>query len=141
MSNTITLSTDMKTLYLIDDERAIPFDLTGKGAIIGTLGGQVTVISSTASKTLASKVTGKEDRKEFPIKNSQWTVNFNEEFGVMHVIGAVDVDSFISRPIDGGKCSKVGYDLERQIVSIRRKGDALEVRSMVKKMVVEDKES
>ena len=140
MSNTITLSTDMNTLYLIDDERAIPFDLTGKGAIIGTLGGQVTVISATSSKTLASKVTGKEQRKEFPIKNNQWTVNYNEEYGVMHVIGVFEIDSFISNPVDGGKCNKVGYELEKQIVTIRRVGDSLEVRSMVKKVVSNDKE-
>ncbi|MEM0991491.1 MAG: hypothetical protein AAF806_18580 [Bacteroidota bacterium] len=141
MSNTITLSTDMKTLYLIDDERAIPFDLTGKGAIIGTLGGQVTVISASSGKQLASKVTGKENRKEFPIKNNQWTVNFNEEFGVMHVVGVVEVDVFISNPINGGKCSKVGYDLEKQIVSIRRIGDTLEVKSMVKKTLADDKDA
>lgn len=129
MSNSITLSTDMNTLYLIDDERAIPFDLTGKGAIIGTLGGQVSVISASSSKELASKVTNKESRKEFPLKNSQWTVNYNEQYALMHVVGALDEDAWIANPADGSKCGVFTYNLEKEIVGIRRVGDTLEVRS------------
>ncbi|MEM1324472.1 MAG: hypothetical protein AAGI23_00880 [Bacteroidota bacterium] len=129
MSNTITLSTDMSTLYLIDDERAIPFDLTGKGAVIGTLGGQVSVVSASTSKTPFSSDKGNVTRKEFPTKNNQWTVNFNEPNLAFHVIGVVDIDGFKPGPRQAD-CAKVGYDLNSQIVSMRKIGDTLEILSM-----------
>jgi hypothetical protein len=139
MSNTITLSTDMSTLYLIDDERAIPFDLTGKGAVIGTVGGQISVVSASTSKTPFSADKSNVTRKEFPIKNNQWTVNFNEENVAMHVVGVVDIDLTIANPTKETECAKVGYDLTSQLVSMRKTGNVLEVLSMP--ILVSDKDS
>ncbi|PHN07698.1 hypothetical protein [Flavilitoribacter nigricans] len=46
-TNSITLSPDMSTLYLIDNNRAIPFDLNNKnGIVVGTLDGQLTVATA-----------------------------------------------------------------------------------------------
>lgn len=129
MDNTITLSTDMNTLYLIDDERAIPFDLTGKGAVIGALGGQVSVVSASTSKTPFTGDKNNVTRKEFPTKNNQWTVNFNEANVAFHVVGIADVDSFRANP-EEADCVKTGYDLAKEIVSMRKIGDVLEVLSM-----------
>ena len=47
MTNTITLSSDMLQLYLIDRGRAIEYQLnTNNGVLIGMLMGQVTVVSA-----------------------------------------------------------------------------------------------
>ncbi len=46
MLNTITLSTDLRTLYLIDDGRLIAYNLEkAQGVVIGTLDGQLAVVS------------------------------------------------------------------------------------------------
>jgi len=136
MSNTITLSTDMNTLYLIDDERAIPFDLTGKGAVIGTLGGQVSVVSASSGKKSFLAGKGQETRKEFPIKSNQWTVNYNEDNVALHVVGAIDLDSFSPNPSKEPSCAKSGYDLSKELVTMRRVGGILEVTSTPIKTVV-----
>ena len=141
MSNTITLSTDMNTLYLIDDERAIPFDLTGKGAVIGTLGGQVSVVSASSGKQTLLAGKGTTTRKEFPIKDNQWTVNYNEEHVAMHVVGVTDVDIFTPNPSKEAECAKAGYDLSRELVTIRRVGGILEVTSMPIKTAIKGDEA
>ena len=48
MVNTITLSTDMTTLYLIEgNNRVIPYSLHAIGGVyIGLIGGQLTVVSA-----------------------------------------------------------------------------------------------
>jgi hypothetical protein len=47
MVNTITFSTDMNKLYLVDAGRAIEFDLTKEnGVLVGTLRGQITVATA-----------------------------------------------------------------------------------------------
>lgn len=140
MSNTITLSTDMNTLYLIDDERAIPFDLTGKGAVIGTLGGQVSVISASSGKQTLLTGKGTTTRKEFPIKDNQWTVNYNEDNVAMHVVGVVDIELFSANPNKESTCAKGGYDLSRELVTIRRVGGILEVTSTPIKTAVKEDE-
>lgn len=47
MVNTITFSSDMEKLFLVDNGRAIEFDLaTNNGVLVGTLRGQITVATA-----------------------------------------------------------------------------------------------
>lgn len=127
MTNTITLSSDMNTLYLIDDERAIPFDLTnGKGVVIGILKDQITVATASDTNKATELNKTSEERIEIPVKGNQWTVTYNEPNQLMHVIGAVDIDAFtITRKEPS--CKPIPLDLKTKIVSLKRTGDILEL--------------
>lgn len=121
MLNSIVLSSDMETLYLIDNGRAIEFPLSEKGLLIGMLNGQLSV--ATAMKTSIS-ITGDEDvipdpeipedplrpKKLVPqailpaptplfpmnlkveVQMSQWALSFNPQKGYLFAIGATDID-------------------------------------------------
>lgn len=120
----------MNTLYLIDDERAIPFDLTnGKGALIGTLAGQVTVITASTGGKTPDRIKMTEERKQIPTKGNQWTITYNEEEELMHVIGVVDIDGWRADGVEPA-CKRVLFDLRDRIVSIRKVGNSLELVSM-----------
>jgi len=127
MTNTITLSSDMTTLYLIDDERVIPFDLTnGKGVLIGVLKGQITVVTPNSTNKTTETIKAGEDRIEIPVKGSQWTVTYNQPNELMHVVGAVDIDVYtITRKEP--TCKPILFDLKNKIVNLKRVGDILEV--------------
>ncbi|NJL75469.1 MAG: hypothetical protein HC892_11005 [Saprospiraceae bacterium] len=127
MTNTITLSSDMNTLYLIDDERVIPFDLTNsKGVLIGVLKGQITVATADGITKVTEATKATEDRIEIPVKGNQWTVTYNQPNELMHVIGAVDIDAFtITRKEP--TCKSILFDLKSKIVNLKRIGDTLEV--------------
>lgn len=133
MSNTITLSTDMNTLYLIDDERAIPFDLNnGKGVLIGTMLGQVTVVTANGKLEQEAVIKKLDSTKNnLPVKGNQWTVMYNEEVQAMYVIGALDIESGIQEP-NSTPCKKLLYNLGKQVVSIRREGNNLAVAGFPK---------
>lgn len=117
--NSITLSPDLSTLFLIDNGRAIPFDLNHKnGIVIGTLDGQLTV--ATALPNILTPLPDKEGEdpelpnphKKEPIfvddsierlaarprllrlsaVKSQWTLMFIKEKAVISIIGASDID-------------------------------------------------
>ncbi len=133
MPNTITLSTDMNTLYLIDDERAIPFDLTnGKGALIGTLAGQVTVITANSGGKMPESIKMTEERKSIPIKGNQWTITYNGDAELMHVVGVVDIDGWRQEGKEPA-CKTVLFDLRDKILSIRKVGNSLDLVSMKQK--------
>lgn len=146
MVNTITLSTDMKTLYLIDDGRAIAFDLTNpKGVFIGVLKNQLTVATGTrvpgpsephpvgdaiplpaANTLMATEATSAasvaSDTIKIPITpTSQWSVTFHEEEQVMAIIGITDIDSSLpSEPVERS-CKNVVIRLkDKASVGLRR---------------------
>jgi len=126
MANTITLSTDMRTLYLIDDDRAIPYNLeTSEGVLIGTLAGQVTVISGKgATPTLERRLTNAA-KKEIPLKDSQWTVTYNPTAETMFIIGAVEIEASIAVDKEPA-CKSATLNLLGRVLNIRKKGDMLE---------------
>jgi len=126
MTNTITLSTDMRTLYLIDDDRAIPFDLeNSSGVLVGTMAGQVTVISGKGAERTLERRLADAARKELPLKDSQWTVNYNPDAQTMFIIGAVEIDASIAVDKEV-PCKIATLNLLGRVVNIRRKGDMLE---------------
>lgn len=124
-SNSITLSTDMNTLYLIDDERAIPFDLTSRGATVGVIAGEVSVVTARPTgKIVESKLL---DRKDVPVVGNQWTVMYNNDNKLFHVVGALDIE--LTR-IEIGKESKsksMMFDLSRTTVTIRRAKESITI--------------
>lgn len=135
MVNTITLSSDMETLYLIDNGRAIAFPLDLKdGVLIGTLKGQITVATGfrapdeedSSGSADASGGTRKRTLK-LPVKsNSQWTATYNRKHEVLAFIGATEIDFGITEeePI---KSQIFVYDLKTKVVNMRRTGNALEI--------------
>lgn len=131
MANTITLSSDMNTLYLIDDERAIPFDLTsGNGVLIGTLLGQVTVATAIVDpKGTASNSSAKNKEKTLEIKGNQWTVMYNPDNQLFHTIGEVEIDFFVTSGQEP-KTESLTIDLKTQIVQITRLSDKLVIKTI-----------
>lgn len=123
MVNTLTLSSDMETLYLIDNDRAIPFPLTNiRGILIGTLKGQISVVS-------AVKAPQNTDIDAKPLKlsiaNNQWTLFYNEEHSVLAVIGATDIDTSLAENTEI-KTQIHTFKIEERVVHLKKKGDQLE---------------
>ena len=130
MVNTITLSTDMKTLYLIDDERAIPFDLTkGNGVLVGTLFGQITVATAISSKGTPGGKGTKMNEKTLELKGSQWTLMYNSPNELLHVIGEVEIEFF--RPTGKEpRCEDLTIDIKNEIINIKRVGESIQISTV-----------
>lgn len=108
--NTITLSPDMSTLYLIDSGRAFPFPLQSKtGVVIGLLDGQLSVVTALPDISIPTEPgppTPPTD-DDGPIKRIasrplrlstityRWTVIFFPDKGVLSIVGATDIDASI----------------------------------------------
>lgn len=147
MVNTITLSTDMTTLYLIEgNNRVIPYSLHAIGGVyIGLIGGQLTVVSALepmpdpgTKPILAAtnrSITATEEPEGRPIrrvksvkldtKRAQWSALFVRQNLGLVLIGATDID--VSRPGESDDLEAEGYvfDLREGYVNIRKAGDSL----------------
>ncbi|MCO6479222.1 MAG: hypothetical protein J5I94_21485 [Phaeodactylibacter sp.] len=148
MVNSITLSTDMNTLYLIDDGRALPFPLQkDKMVLVGLLKGQVTVATSLAPDEMADLPEGVSEGStsgallrgggqevKAPVNpKSQWTVFFNNNQQIMALIGAVEIDPGLApENPETTKPSIFLFDLSEVVVGIRRIGNALLVTPLRK---------
>jgi hypothetical protein len=88
-ANTVALSSDMESLYVIDSGKLLEFSLTNpNGVLIGTLKGQV--IAATADKLPAdAEILNK---IVLPLKGAQWTTFYHRPAQTLHVIGATDID-------------------------------------------------
>jgi hypothetical protein len=137
MLNSITLSTDMKTLYLIDNGRAIPYDLTvPQGIMVGLLGDQLVVATGvteledgggdepTGDKPGTDKITVKADAK------SQFAFSYNKENRAFGIIGTGDVVIHLQTP-ETGSCFNKYFSLSnRGIVKISYTEDQLTVEKL-----------
>ena len=145
MVNTITLSSDMKSLYLIDNGRAIEFNLTSsKGILVGTLNGQLTVAtaadgSATDDKSEATAPPNNGDnngRKGIKVatKNSQWTATYYATTQSLFFIGAIeiDLDEPNARGEDDPKPKAFGFNLKENVINIRRIGNAIGIEVLPK---------
>jgi hypothetical protein len=136
MLNSISLSSDMKTLYLIDNGRAIPFDLTvPEGVLVGLLRDQLVVATGTTLPapqevplpTAEGVIEGAEVARTLPVEktytfkageNSQYTVSYNGKNKALSIIGVDDVVIHLEAPEDG-RCSEQMFDLDnRKVVRI-----------------------
>lgn len=146
MVNSITLSSDMTTLYLIDDGRAISFKLQkDKMILVGLLKGQITVATSLApdekleameSGTADASTSGTllrvgEAAKSGTVKvaveaNAQWTVAFNRGTRSMALIGAVEINpGLASEDPDPLRPKGFLFNLSEVVVGINRVENAL----------------
>ncbi|MCB0558401.1 MAG: hypothetical protein H6573_24310 [Lewinellaceae bacterium] len=148
MVNSITLSSDMSTLYLIDNGRAISFPLgKEKMILVGLIKGQVTVATSLApGEKVDEPAPGPENPDplssgellrggsgggvgvvKVPVTpKSQWTLFFNPGQQVMALIGAVEIDPGLNpdkpEPID---TDIFLFNLNDLVVGINLIGNAL----------------
>ena len=142
MVNTITLSSDMETLYLIDNGRAIEFDLSSsKGILVGTLNGQLTVATAPNGSSDGNDDSGMETATAPPtsgggtgsrgsvkvsVKNSQWTATYYIKSQSLYFIGATEID--IGEPAARGDepTPKVfAFNLRENVINIFRIGNAI----------------
>lgn len=148
MLNTITLSTDLSKLYLIDNGKLVTFSLdTPNGLTIGLLEGQLAVVTkqdppsgssgpvagptvedegaliSVGSRTAAAK---KKDLRFELEERNQYSVTFNSANQAMGIIGATDIISTITvpdnPPTEGpeGQCTLHLFDLSTQNVTLKK---------------------
>lgn len=147
MLNTITLSSDLETLYLIDNNRAIEFPLNSKeGILVGTLNGQITVVSAIAPPkeeddepigdgendlaspvgTLAKAKGGVLNPKSVTVsaKKGQYTTFFNGKLKIMCLIGFGDIDISITESEELEPQFFI-FDLNDRVVNIRKKENSI----------------
>ncbi len=150
MINTISFSSDMECLYLIDNGRAIDFKLSGgQGVLIGTLKGQITVATAHAKPeetSPASLVKPSENpvtpadstvkkaidtkRIKLSTENAQWQLFYTQKHQTIFVIGASEIDSSLM----GGRnprpkifSFKISDD---NVIYMRRESNVIELQAM-----------
>lgn len=143
MINNITFSTEMDTLYLIDDGRAIGFPLDNeKGILIGTLKGQLTVATNFQAPPLANQFasiaegrqsfTKGPDKREIklPTDLTVWSTVFHKEHRILSFVGATEVEIRVRGEEADYKPELVFFDVESNVLHIQRKQNAIIVKSM-----------
>ena len=155
MLNTITLSSDLETLYLIDNNRAIEFPLNSKkGILIGSLNGQITVVSAINPPkeeddapigdgdgnlqnpvgTLTKSKGGVLNPKTVIIspKKDQFTNFYNGKNQVLGLIGIVDIDASIAEP-ESSEPLLFMYDLNDSVINVRKVGNSVVFKRTTRK--------
>lgn len=114
--NSITLSPDLSTLYLIDNGRAIAFNLKNKnGILIGMLDGQLSVVTAPPVVITENEVSPEDEPDnpnepvdveddpikrvakrprllKLPAKKAYWTLMFIDRKKSVSIIGALEID-------------------------------------------------
>jgi len=89
MTNTITLSSNMDSLILIDEGKAAIHNLSHpNGLIIGTLRGQI-VAGTSESLPEATEVV---KTITLSLEAERWTIFYDRPGKILNVIGATDID-------------------------------------------------
>jgi hypothetical protein len=93
MINTITFSSDLQKILLVDDANVFEYDLNNpKGVIIGTLGGQLAAtagVNSLVDRSVESKTFS------LPAVAGQWTLLYEAKENRLSVIGADSVNALL----------------------------------------------
>lgn len=131
MINSISLSEDQKSLFLIDAERVIKFDLTApEGVIIGKLQGQLCAVTAPNIGFNSSREE-KTDSVFITVKsNDQVTLIYNRSTAALGLIGTLDIVQTITEPNKPptpptGNCDLNLFSLDDYDVHILRRGDTL----------------
>ncbi len=149
MLNSISLSSDMRTLYLIDNGRAIAYDLTvPQGVLVGLLGDQLVVATAVGlpdpdddvdpglttetgggSAIDAGSRSMPETQFTFKIgEKSQYSLSYNAQRKALGVIGTTDIVLNLEEPDSTGECVNVFTSLDQQaVIRIQRSEDELRV--------------
>ena len=142
MINNITFSTDMDTLYLIDNDRAIPFSLDNKkGILIGILKGQLTVATDFESPASPERIELEDGRQvgfsrsknevKLSTEKTVWSAAFHRQRRVLSFIGATEVEVRNNEKEYDYKPELVFFELEGRVLNIQRRGNSLVVKSTV----------
>ncbi len=127
MVNSITVSSDMSTLYLIDNGRSIDFPFNNpRGVLIGSLKGQLSVATAIEPPSAEENTAAKTIK--LPTENAQWTMFYHIDDSTLAIVGATDIDFAKPEPTPP-VCNQNFFDLESNVVRIRRIGNAIEVSS------------
>lgn len=143
MVNSLTFSTEMDTLFLIDNGRAIAFPLdNNKGILIGTLKGQLTVatdfqapptkgegLSVSSAQPLALSANGKETKLDF--EKTVWSAAYHKRNLTLCFVGATEVEIRKGGTEVDYKPEIAFFDLSRHVLSVQRKGNAILLKSLV----------
>lgn len=146
MVNTVSLSSDMQSLFLIDEGRAFAFPLDAvKGVYVGTLKGQISAATALDPATDESNEAKKGKTLKLTTTKSQWTLAYYRKSEVLGIIGATDIDSSLIGATDIDSSLRPGgdtyvdapskaylFDLKLYIVNIKRVGNALEITTLEK---------
>lgn len=144
MVNSITLSTDMATLFLIDNGRAIHFPLTKeKMILLGVMKGQITVATSLPPdniveelepasaevEALSAGVLRRGDGEEVKVPVTpvaQWTVFYNRKTQVLGLIGVTEINPGLAPGSPEQPAPQLFlFNLTELVVGITRYEDAL----------------
>ena len=147
MVNTIAISTDMETLYLIDNGRAIAYSLLEtRGIIIGLLDGQLTVATAvqppkmdmeielpTNGGAIARAAANASSGKiiKLSIAKTAWSTVFDRKNAALCFIGATEVE--IRASGDGElqfKADLEFFELNQENVYVRRTKDSIVVAAL-----------
>lgn len=141
MTNTITLASDMSTLFLIEGSgRVIPYSLHAIGGVyVGLIGGQLTVVSAlepmpdpgdtpilTTSTRSATAKTPIQRVKSLKVstRSGQWTAFFIQKNQSFVIMGATDIDVSLKEDDELGVEGYL-FDLREGYVNLRRSGDSI----------------
>ena len=140
MVNTITFSTGMEKLFLIDAGRSIEFDLAkNNGILVGTLRGQITVATAfDFPKPEGDSGSGGMIELPMSIKLSTektvWSGAFHQKRRILCLIGATEIE--IRTPGDAEEFDYKPvlhfFDIEENTLHIRRKKNDIFVLSIPK---------
>lgn len=139
----------MKTLFLIEDDRAISYALDKRnGVLVTVLRGQITVVSAPEIDRTAEEATitaerrvdladidGKRRPQPFPqkvtvpVKGNQFNIFYNQQGRTLGIIGATDIDVAIKEEKLPGTMVSL-FPLKDRIVNIRRRGNRLDFLSI-----------
>jgi hypothetical protein len=143
--NTITLSADMSTLYLIDGGRAIPYSLDAIGGVlIGEIKGQLTVVSaldpfpmddkeiqsfSFDERSVGTPIPTVKSAK-IPTSRGQWNFLHLRERKQVCIIGAVDINIEIKEGSSSLELQGYLFDLRESFINIQKFGNTITIDSI-----------
>jgi hypothetical protein len=138
MLNSITLSSDMKMLYLIDNGRAISYSLeSGNGILIGALKEQLVVASALTPIEEPPVPDGGASSRAADLKlrlnttgKNQWTLTYNRPNKTLSVIGVGDIEIGLRNPDNSKECDSHTLNLGKSIIHIIKKDDVIEITSL-----------
>lgn len=137
MFNSLTLSSDMQTLYLVDNGRSFNFRLDSQnGIIVGLLDGQISVSTARRLPEIEDEGSSFADASLVPVPpvkvrldldDAQYTLFFNLEHDFLGIIGATEIDGALQDDSENIKTSILVYRLRDFTVNVKRKGNFIEI--------------